>query len=618
MDELNDEAQRDRILIELRRLAWSKGLSDEAMSDIAQAGEYVQLQEGDVVHRADEKLAAIVFIVNGRLQATALDLFGNAVLQRYLVRGGAFGLFSVANPEQATANVVAIEPSSVIRLKTERLLDLIGRHADLQMNLYRLAGTLVRQIVSLDRKKNQPSVVGVVHQSNASRPLTPQLVRRLMEFEDTPCVAGDDSAWQGIEGVPFRLLFENGQLISEDQRRALLREWADLGRIFIDLTADHDLEDLSRLMTFAEVVLWCVRPSETRDAVKALHALQNKVAGWRDKIRLVWVLDGTADSAPHLPELCNLVQSDFKVTLSQPSEKPGTLLQRGTERIIHHLRGVQIGLALGGGAARGMAHLGVLDVLERNGIYVDMLAGTSAGAMTGTLYASGMTVDQAIESFKSDLRVPWAFRCMPAGGYWYLLYKYRRHQFDPMLRKYLGDKGLEQLPLPMLTVTVDLVSGEPVIRESGDATRNILESINLPGLSSPMIGEGKALVDGGLVNNIPADVLVGKGCNLVLASSVTAKLEHDFVGIRPNEPMQKHRSPSFLKVLMRGYLVQSYNMNDVGVQPADYVIEPDVTAFDLSEFERADEMAVAGEKATAESLVQIKQLLNKLDPQLFN
>mgnify|MGYP001821800425 CR=1 FL=1 len=69
---------------------------------------------------------------------------------------------------------------------------------------------------------------------------------------------------------------------------------------------------------------------------------------------------------------------------------------------------------------------------------------------------------------------------------------------------------------------------------------------------------------------------------------------------------------------MRGYVVQSYNMNDVGVQPADFVIEPDVTVFDLSEFERGDEMAAVGEEATVESLVQIKQLMNKLDPQLFD
>ena len=617
-DELNDEARYERSLIELRRLAWSSGLSDEAIRDIADAGEYVQLEDGDVVHRAEEQLTAVVFVVNGRLLATAMDLFGKKVLQKYLVRGSAFGLFSVANPDQATSDVVAIEPSTVIRLPTERLLELVAKHADLQMNLYRLAGTLVRQIVMLDRKKSQPSAVGVVHQCEESRPLTPRLVRRLKEIEDPPCVAGDDSDWQEIEDVPYRLVFENGQLIPEDRRRVLLKSWAERGRIFIDVSADRDLEDISRLMAFVEVVLWCVRPSNAHHAIRTLHALQSKVPGWRDKIRLVWMLDDTSSCSPHLPELCELVQSDFKISLSPPSNMPGTLLQRGIERIVHHLRGVQIGLALGGGAARGMAHLGVLKVLEQNGIYVDMIAGTSAGAMTGTIYASGMTADEAVESFKTDLKVPWAFRCLPAGGYWYLMYKYRRLQFDPMLRNYLRDYRQEQLPLPMLTVTVDLVSGEPVVRETGDATRNILESINLPGLSSPIIGEGKALVDGGLVNNIPADVLVGKGCNFVLASSVTAKLEREFVGIKPDEPMQKHASPSFLKVLMRGYLVQSYNMNGIGVQPADLVIEPDVTDFDLSEFERADEMAVVGEEAAAGSLNQIKRLLSRLDPQLFN
>jgi NTE family protein len=471
--------------------------------------------------------------------------------------------------------------------------------------------------VMVDRKKSQPSAVGVVHQSAASRALTPQLVRRLMQIEDTPCVASDDPNWQPIESVPFRLLFENGQLIREEQRRAQIKEWAELGRIFIDVNADHDLEDLSRLMMFVEVVLWCVRPVDASDAKKTLHELENKVPGWRDKIRLVWLLDNATDVAPYLPELRQLVQHDFKITFSQPTGNRVTILQRGIERIIHHLRGVQIGIALGGGAARGMAHLGVLKVLEQNGIYVDMVAGTSAGAMTGTLYASGMTVEHTIESFMNDLRLPWIFRRLPAGGYWYLLYKYRRGQFEPMLRKYLGDKRLEQLPIPMLTVTVDLVSGGPVVRETGDATRGILESINLPGLSSPIIGDGEALVDGGLVNNIPADVLVDKGCNFVLASSVTAKLEREFVGIRNDQPTQKHGSPSFLKVLLRGHLVQSFNMNAVGVQPADFVIEPDLTAFDLSEFGRTDEMAAIGEQTTLESLAQIRQLLSKLDPDLF-
>ena len=226
-----------------------------------------------------------------------------------------------------------------------------------------------------------------------------------------------------------------------------------------------------------------------------------------------------------MPELTSLVNRTFKISFSKPQPNQGSLLQVGLERIVHHLRGVKIGIALGGGAARGMAHLGVLKALEQNGIHIDMIAGTSAGAMTGTLYAFGMEVDYNVQCYVKDLRLPWLFRRLPGGGYWYLLSKYRRGQFDPMLRKYLGDSRLEQLPIPTYTVTVDLVSGGPVVRETGDAVRGILESINLPGLSAPILGEREALVDGGLVNNIPADVLVAKGCNFVIASSVTAKLE---------------------------------------------------------------------------------------------
>ena len=186
-----------------------------------------------------------------------------------------------------------------------------------------------------------------------------------------------------------------------------------------------------------------------------------------------------------------------------------------------------------------------------------------------------------------------------------------------MLRRYLGDSRLEQLAIPTYTMTVDLVRGGPVVREEGDAVRRIVESINIPGLSRPILGEREALVDGGLVNNIPADVLVDKGCNFVIASSVTAKLEQEFSGIRVDSISGKRKKPSTLQVLMRGHLVQSSNMNAVGVQPADFVITPDVTQFDLSEFERTDEMAAVGEQTTLEAIAGIKQMLSKLDSKLF-
>jgi NTE family protein len=278
---------------------------------------------------------------------------------------------------------------------------------------------------------------------------------------------------------------------------------------------------------------------------------------------------------------------------------------------------VRVGVALGGGAARGMSHLGVLKALEQSGIVVDMIAGTSAGAMTGILYSAGLDPDYNANQFTTDLRPSWIFRQLPRGNHWYLLYKYRRGQFDPMLRKYLNDWRLEQLAIPCLSVTVDLVGGKSVVRERGDAIHAILESINLPVLSVPIVRNGQALIDGGLVNNIPADVLVSMGCNFVIAVSVTAKMETEFCEITAEKPMSAATKPGVLPTILRSLLVQSHNLNAFGVQPADVVIEPDVTGFDMTEFMRAKELAAIGEATALDQIPRIRQLLTRLDPKLF-
>jgi predicted acylesterase/phospholipase RssA len=118
------------------------------------------------------------------------------------------------------------------------------------------------------------------------------------------------------------------------------------------------------------------------------------------------------------------------------------------------------------------------------------------------------------------------------------------------------------------------------------------------------------------VNNIPADVLVSMGCNFVIAVSVTAKMEKQFCNIRPDAPTTGKR-PSTLQTIFRSLLVQNHSLNAFGVQPADVVIAPDVTGFDLTEFMRANELATIGEAAALEQIPKIRQLLSRLDPQLF-
>jgi predicted acylesterase/phospholipase RssA len=186
-----------------------------------------------------------------------------------------------------------------------------------------------------------------------------------------------------------------------------------------------------------------------------------------------------------------------------------------------------------------------------------------------------------------------------------------------MLRKYLHDWRLEQLAVPCLSVTVDLVSGNSVVRQRGDAVHAILESINLPVLSVPIIRGGQALIDGGLVNNIPADVLVAKGCNFVIAVSVTAKMEKQFCDMTPDAPAPPRKRPTVVQTLLRSLLVQSHSLRAIGAQPADVVIEPEVIDFDLSEFMRARELFAVGEQAALAQIPRIQQLLARLDPVLF-
>ena len=237
--------------------------------------------------------------------------------------------------------------------------------------------------------------------------------------------------------------------------------------------------------------------------------------------------------------------------------------------------------------------------------------------MTGILYASGMEPEYSVECFVRDLKPSWLFRTLPNGGAWHLLYKYRLGHFDPMLRKYLKDSRLEQLPIPVHSVTVDLICGKPVVREEGDSVHAILESINVPVLSKPINRDGRALVDGGIVNNVPANTLVAKGCNFVIAASVTAQIKTEFASNRPDTPTSKMKSASVLQTILRTYIVQNVNMNSVGVKPADFVIQPDTSEFAATEFNRADEMAAIGRKTTLESMPALKQLLSRVDDKLF-
>jgi predicted acylesterase/phospholipase RssA len=607
----------DEIIPLLKVHEYFHGVSREALEAVAKHAQVTHHPAGSVVHDPNVVPTAVGFVLRGRLKAVRIDLRGHESFFRMIERGEQFGLMVGALAEPVPIRVVALETTTILSLDYEQAMELMITLPDLRhLWLKTYARSLRKEFLGVAPK---PAVMmlALIHESPTTHWAADRLIERLHDAGEKLAVFSDSETWRGSPTMRFRSLIEGGRDLDPEEIREQVAEWQDANRIVFDIRAGLSPERTVRAMNLIDRAVYFVPAVEVDAAMRRMTALEVPSRGWRDKIIVAWVLERGSPVAPVVTNLRDFSSRDYKIVETAPQFPFSRSLSNGLERLVHDLRGVRIGVALGGGAARGMAHLGILKALEQHGIVVDMIAGTSAGAMTGVMYGSGLDCDYCASQFAADLHPSWIFRNLPRGNQWYLMYKYRRGQFDPMLRKYLRDWKLEQLAVPCLTVTVDLVNGQSVVRDHGDAVQAILESINLPVLSSPICRNREALVDGGLVNNIPADVLVSEGCNFVIAVSVTAKMEKEFCRITPEAPTLPRKKPSIIQTILRSLLVQNYSLNSFGVRPADVVIEPDVTGFDLTEFMKAKELAAIGEATALAQIPNIQQLLLRLDRQLF-
>ena len=193
---------------------------------------------------------------------------------------------------------------------------------------------------------------------------------------------------------------------------------------------------------------------------------------------------------------------------------------------------VKIGLALGGGAVRGAAHLGVLQALEEGGYKPTVMAGTSIGAFVAALYAFGKTPQQILElirelEFFDIARV----RLNKLG-------LMSHQQIGDLLVDAIGDQQIEDAPMPLAVMATDLVSGKAVALQAGSVQQAVLASTCIPALFTPIELEGRLLVDGGLVENVPVSRLAGLGANVVVGVNLNASLEYglpdDLMGVLNN------------------------------------------------------------------------------------
>jgi len=294
----------------------------------------------------------------------------------------------------------------------------------------------------------------------------------------------------------------------------------------------------------------------------------------------------------------------------------------------------RLGLALGAGGARGLAHIGVLEGLAAAGLAVDAIAGTSAGALVGALFATGQ-----LEVFKRDLRETersdlWRYLdpVWPREG---LLSGARASEY---LRGLMGDWRIEDLPIPFTAVAVDLVSGEEIWIRSGKLLDAVRASISLPGIFVPVRQETRVLVDGAIRNPVPVSALEPLGVDVRVAvnlhsqpvreleprarrasvmSRAAAAFETGLARLRgrpvtpEEEPEAEAAGPNMLEIITASMSVLEHEIarHRLAREPVDVVLTPDLRGIRSWEFHKVEDAVTAGRAALDEKLPEIQARL---------
>ncbi|OJW41574.1 MAG: esterase [Thiobacillus sp. 65-1059] len=251
---------------------------------------------------------------------------------------------------------------------------------------------------------------------------------------------------------------------------------------------------------------------------------------------------------------------------------------------------LKIALALGGGAARGFAHIGVIKALEAQGIVPDMVVGTSAGSVVGALYASGMSgfeLQNLALTMQENMLADWT---LPNRGV------LKGEALQDFINLKVKNLTIQKMPKPLGVVATDLQSGEKVLFRRGDTGMAVRASSAVPGVFQPVEISGRDYVDGGLTSPVPAQVARSMGADFVIAVDISSV-------------SRRGKLSGTLDVLLQTFAIMGHTISSHELEDADVVIRPQTAAVSSTDFEDRHLAILEGEKAAAAAMPELKARL---------
>ena len=591
----------------LRASAVFGSLHAEVIEELVAAVQWRQVQGGEPVFREGEQADSVVFVINGGLRVSRTDPQGQMRLYNQVHPGQSIGELGMILQQPRTQDVTAVRDSTLALLSRDAYETLLIRHpvALNRVFLKAVHDQLRHGTEAHDKGLTQTIAIVPLDAQAGSATLAASLVAAL--------------------AVQAAKLGETvGHLTEQSQTGQTL-----LNGVVIDVRSGVLLDDHHELLVFetsAQDTAWTRYAIRQADQI-VFVASSGKPPAPRELERQIVAEPGYALKRKHLV----VMHGRDRVEPEPPRAwAAGRDLERiyplregvvaDAEHLARFLTGTAVGLVLGGGGARGFAHLGVLRALGEANIPVDLIGGNSMGALIGAQLACGYTLDQILkqtQKFAAGGERPTVPLVSLVAG--------RRVERD--LKKLFGATQIEQLWRPFFAAACNLSRGCTAVQDHGPLWRAVLASNSPAGLFPPVVHDGDLLVDGAILENVPVQPMRmrlgtplerrrGNGTIIAIDVDVPANLRADprLLRIGPMSTLKKRlmksapASPSIAEILYSAGHVGSLNQRPRAIAQADLYLEPPVGEFPLMAYARGADIAEVGYRYAMEKISQWDQL----------
>ncbi len=630
----------------------------------------VEFKRGDLVYEEGTPPDAFYAVISGRFHAFTKERHDTIL---FLYRGDHFGETSLLTGKHHSASVEAKSDGLVLKLDKDEFLKLIKDIPSLSLHLSRSLGHRLIKSENIGGRSREVKIVSLYTQGDLDQafpfwidfavgvtrettrkvilidfiPSLYPLYREVFKRDSIPvfdfsklepsresdirsCIVEHSSGFHYLR-VPAGPLQDK-----DDKKISMLLTMLTYRYEYLMLRLLQDLDHVTvRALKQSDVVyVYC--PSSTEQLVGCTENLIEFQQGFGFSKSEIKVIVPAGNGGPELSYEEKERTLNHRIFSLLPSRSDELDRYQSTVRYIsRELAGTLIGLALGSGAAYGLSHIGVLRILEKENIPVDVISGASIGALIGVLWAAGYSADELEGIAKSINRRTGffkllGFRDISAAHFGF----FKGNQISRYLETFLGKKTFQDLRIPVKVIGANVFTSDEVVAEVGSVVDAIRASISIPGIFRPFLYRGEYLIDGGVIDPLPVRVLARMGVKKIIAVNVLCGPKDR---TERNRLLEKRRieelktlakknlwlkawsalgyrlknryALNVFNVIMNTIQFMEYEMAMASGNEADVYIHPEVYEGHWAQFYEPDKFIRAGEEKTKEHLAEIKRLL---------